>query len=87
MNEFPRTTVGGVSLPRMLMGTNWMLGWSHTSASADEMIRRRYQSVEAFKPVLEAYLRHGVDAIMAPFQPAGGHLLPAAPLLRRAAGG
>ena len=48
MNEFPRTTVGGVSLPRMLMGTNWMLGWSHTSASADEMIRRRYQSVEAF---------------------------------------
>ena len=24
MNEFPRTTVGGVSLPRMLMGTNWM---------------------------------------------------------------
>ena len=25
MNEFPRTTVGGVSLPRMLMGTNWML--------------------------------------------------------------
>ena len=136
MNEFPRTTVGGVSLPRMLMGTNWMLGWSHTSASADEMIRRRYQSVEAFKPVLEAYLRHGVDAIMAPFdgpsqhlleairdteqklgrgiilvdtptinvddnpqarQEAqakiqesarrGGHLLPAAPLLRRAAGG
>ena len=77
MNEFPRTTVGGVSLPRMLMGTNWMLGWSHTSASADEMIRRRYQSVEAFKPVLEAYLRHGVDAIMAPFDGPSQHLLEA----------
>ncbi len=23
---FPRTTVGGVDLPRMLMGTNWLLG-------------------------------------------------------------
>lgn len=77
MNEFPRTTVGGVSLPRMLMGTNWMLGWSHTSVSADEMIRRRYQCVEAFKPVLEAYLRHGVDAIMAPFDGPSQHLLEA----------
>ena len=67
MNEFPRTTVGGVSLSRMLIGTNWLLGWSHTSASADEMIRRRYDSAEAFKPVLEAYLRYGVDTIMAPF--------------------
>ena len=67
MNEFPRTTVGGISLSRMLIGTNWLLGWSHTSASADEMIRRRYDSAEAFKPVLEAYLRHGVDTMMAPF--------------------
>lgn len=66
MQQFPRTTVGGVSLSRMLIGTNWLLGWSHTSASADEMIRRRYDSAEAFKPVLEAYLRHGVDTLMAP---------------------
>ena len=66
MNEFPRTTVGGVSLSRMIMGTNWMLGYSHTSVSADEMIKRRYDSAEAFKPVLEAYLRHGVDTLMAP---------------------
>ena len=65
--EFPRTEVGGVSLSRMLIGTNWLLGWSHTSVSADEMIKRRYDSAEAFKPVLEAYLRHGVDTIMAPF--------------------
>lgn len=65
--KFPRTEVGGISLSRMLIGTNWLLGWSHTSVSADEMIKRRYDSAEAFKPVLEAYLRHGVDTIMAPF--------------------
>ena len=67
MQEFPRTTVGGVSLSRMLICTNWLLGWSHTSASADAQIKRRYDSAQAFKPVLEAYLRHGVDYIMAPF--------------------
>ena len=67
MQEFPRTTVGGVSLSRMLIGTNWLLGWSHTIASADAQIKRRYDSAQAFKPVLEAYLRHGVDSIMAPF--------------------
>lgn len=67
MKEFPRTQVENVSLSRMLIGTNWLLGWSHTSVSADEMIKRRYDSAEAFKPVLEAYLNHGVDSIMAPF--------------------
>ena len=52
MKEFPRTTVGGVSLSRMLIGTNWLLGWSHTSVSADEMIRRRYDSSHANLQVL-----------------------------------
>ena len=65
--KFPRTQVENISLSRMLIGTNWLLGWSHTSVSADEMIKRRYDSAQAFKPVLEAYLRHGVDSIMAPF--------------------
>lgn len=64
---FPRTEVEGISLSRMIIGSNWLLGWSHTSVSADEMIKRRYDSAQAFKPVLEAYLRHGVDTIMAPF--------------------
>ena len=65
--QFPRTQVETVSLSRMLIGTNWLLGWSHTSVSADKMIKRRYDSAEAFKPILETYLRHGVDSIMAPF--------------------
>ena len=65
--QFPRTQVEGISLSRMLIGTNWLLGWSHTSVSADEMIKARYDSAQAFRPVLEAYLRHGVDSIMAPF--------------------
>ena len=67
MKEFPRTVVGGISLPRMLIGSNWMLGYSHRSASADEMIKERFSTREAVCDVISAYLEYGVDAMMAPF--------------------
>jgi len=63
---FPRTTVGGVSMPRMIMGINWLLGWSHTGAAADAGIKEKYQRPEDFLPVFKAYLDRGVDAIMGP---------------------
>lgn len=68
--QFPRTTVGGVSLSRMIIGTNWMLGWSHRSQSADNLIKRRFAEAGAFRPVLDTFTAHGVDTIMAPFQSA-----------------
>ena len=34
MKPFPRTTVAGVSVSRMIIGTNWILGWSHRSPAA-----------------------------------------------------
>ena len=64
--QFPRTEVGGISLPRMIIGTNWLLGWSHTGAAADASIKEKYQKPEDFYPILHAYLEHGVDALMAP---------------------
>lgn len=67
MPEFPRTTVDGISLPRMLIGSNWTLGYSHRSTSADQMIRNRYDNREAFCDLLCAYLEYGIDAMMAPF--------------------
>ena len=63
---FPRTTVGGVSLPRMLMGINWLFGYSHTGPAADAGIREKYQKPEDFFPVLKAYVDRGVDAILGP---------------------
>ena len=64
---FPRTTVGGVSLPRMIMGVNWLFGWSHTGPAADAGIREKYQKPEDFFPVFKAYMDRGVDAILGPF--------------------
>lgn len=63
---FPRTAVGGVSLSRMIIGTNWMLGWSHRSQSADNLIKRRFAQAEDFRPVLDTFTASGVDTIMAP---------------------
>ena len=63
---FPRTEVAGISMPRMLMGTNWLLGWSHRSSAADAQIKERYAKPEDFLPVFEAYLEHGIDAVMGP---------------------
>ena len=66
MQEFPRTEVGGVSLPRMIAGTNWLLGYSHTGPAADQMIRDRHADPENVAAVLDAYMQYNIDAIMAP---------------------
>ncbi|MBO4932047.1 MAG: hypothetical protein J6N32_13240 [Clostridia bacterium] len=66
LQQFPRTMVGGVSLPRILIGTNWLLGWSHTGAAADKGIQERFQKPEDFYPVFRAYLDHGINAVMGP---------------------
>ena len=73
MTRFPRTEVAGISLPRLLIGSNWVLGYSHTSTSADAMIRNRYATREAVAELVEAYLEYDIDAMMAPFD--GNQLL------------
>ena len=72
MDLFPRTEVDGHSLPRMLIGSNWMLGYSHRTPSADQMIRDRFSDKKAFCDVLCTYLEYGIDAMMAPFVGVGG---------------
>lgn len=68
MSDFPRTTVGGVSVSRMIIGTNWFLGYSHTSAAKDHFIKS-YQTRESLADILTVFFERGVDAIMAPPSP------------------
>ncbi len=65
MTEFPRTLVGGVSLPRLLIGSNWFLGYSHTSLAKDKFIKD-LQTRERIAQILAVFLQNGVDAVMAP---------------------
>jgi len=64
---FPRTNVGGLSLSRMIIGTNWILGYSHTSPAADCLIRQKHSVPENTIKMLEVFLNAGVDTIMGPF--------------------
>ncbi|MBR6763011.1 MAG: hypothetical protein IKM13_04590 [Clostridia bacterium] len=68
MPSFPRTEVGGISLPRMLIGSNWINGYSHTSPASDKMIRSYHNSPERIAELLEAYLEYDINAIMALFK-------------------
>ncbi|MDO8970347.1 MAG: hypothetical protein Q7U74_06640 [Saprospiraceae bacterium] len=63
MQDFPRTTVGGISVSRLIIGTNWFRGYSHTSAAKDRFIKE-YQSVERVADILTVFLEYGIDAIM-----------------------
>ena len=65
MDDFPRTTVGGISLPRLIIGTNWFLGYSHTSLAKDQFIKQ-LQSRDRIADILVAFLECGINAVMAP---------------------
>lgn len=65
MTEFPRTTVGGISLPRLLIGTNWFLGYSHTSRAKDQFIKT-YQDPKRVADIIAVFLEYGIDAVMGP---------------------
>jgi len=65
MNEFPRTIVGGVSVSRLIIGTNWFHGYSHTSKAKDDFIKS-YQTVKNMADIITVFMEAGVDTIMGP---------------------
>ena len=65
---FPRTTVGGISLPRLIVGTNWFLGYSHTSLAKDKFIKD-FQTRPRIVAMLETFMEYGIDAVMGPVAP------------------
>lgn len=65
--SFPRTIVGGISLPRLLIGANWITGFSHRSPAADHMIRERHNTPEIVSPIFETFLKNDINAVMGLF--------------------
>jgi len=65
---FPRTEVAGVSLSRMIIGTNWMQGWSHRGPASDHQLTNKFSDGEKAFPMLKTFLDRGVDTIMGPLQ-------------------
>ncbi len=67
MMQFPRTEVEGLSLSRLIIGSNWFAGYSHRSPSADKMILDQHSDTKNLLPMLKAYQEYGIDTIMALF--------------------
>ena len=63
MNAFPRTEIEGVSVSRMIIGTNWFFGWSHTSAAKDALIRNQ-MTVSKIADVIETFMNAGIDTLI-----------------------
>jgi hypothetical protein len=50
-------------LSRMIVGTNWFLGFSHTSAAKDKHIRET-MTPGRIADILEVFLEEGIDTVM-----------------------
>jgi hypothetical protein len=66
MPPFPRTTIGDLSVSRMIIGTNWFLGYTHCTQAKGELVSRVVTHPEAIADIIEVFLRAGVDTIMCP---------------------
>jgi hypothetical protein len=63
MDDFPRALVGGESLSRLIVGTNWFLGYSHSSSAKDRFIKS-FQTRDNIADILTVFLSAGVDTVM-----------------------
>jgi hypothetical protein len=66
MDTFPRTFVGNVSASRMIIGTNWFLGYTHCTAAKSTSVERIVTNVNAIADIIEVFFKAGVDTIMCP---------------------
>lgn len=66
MSAFPHTTVGGISVPRMIIGTNWFLGYSHCTPAKSRSVERLVTNRDTIAAIITAFVERGVDAIMCP---------------------
>jgi len=55
--------IEGLSVPRLIIGTNWMLGFSHSSRAKDKAIIDGMTDGR-IAAILEVFFRSGVDALL-----------------------
>ena len=66
--DFPSITVEGVKIPKVLIGINSLLGWSHTSSGRDRWLRKYYTS-ERIADVFIRSMELGVYGVLGPVWP------------------
>jgi len=56
--------VGGISMPRLICGSNWVFGFSHTSRAKDLLIKEMFDTPSKVAKIIEVFARHGCNAFM-----------------------
>lgn len=64
MSSFPQTRIGALTASRLVIGTNWFLGYSHDTAAKDQYIRDHVMNRRAIADILTAFFREGVNTII-----------------------
>lgn len=62
MIRFPRTTIEKFSVSRLMIGTNWFLGFSHTSKAKDKDITET-MTARRIADIIETFMKTGVDTL------------------------
>ena len=60
---FPRTKIESLSVSRMIIGTNWFMGFSHTSAAKDKYIKTT-MTPDRIADVMEVFVKAGIDTML-----------------------
>lgn len=68
MNDIPMVDIEGVKVPKLMIGINSLLGWSHTSPGRDKWIRR-YYTARRVANVFERCIELGVHGVLGPVWP------------------
>lgn len=67
--HFPHTSIGGLAVSRMIMGTNNIMGGSHRTQARDMHIRGLNNNREAVAEMVQTYLSYGVNTIIGCLSP------------------
>lgn len=62
--SFPGTSIGGLAVSKMIMGTNNIMGGSHRTKARDMHIIELNNNREAMAEIVETYLSYGVNTII-----------------------
>ena len=68
MGDLPTIEIEGAKVPKLLIGINSLLGWSHTSSGRDKWIIK-YFTARRIAKVFEKCIELGVDGVLGPVWP------------------
>ena len=61
--DFPRADIGGVSVSRLVIGTNWFLGYTHCTRAKSRSTERLVTDRGSIAEIIAVFLKAGVDTI------------------------